>query len=105
VHFRFRLSCVKLQFCECISAHEEPGKLQYSLFVGNLDSVYIVSHLLNSPSSNNIGPILVHIASILDQYFLSWSNITPIMANFSLLLGLLVTFKQFLKQFSTVHHE
>ena len=39
---------VKLEFRERISAHEEPGKLQYNLFVSHLASMYVVSHLSNS---------------------------------------------------------
>jgi hypothetical protein len=48
---------VKLKFRERISAHEEPDKLQYSLFVSHLASMsmYIVSHLLNSFQSTRGG--------------------------------------------------
>jgi hypothetical protein len=48
---------VKLKFRERISAHEEPNKLQYSLFVSHLASMsmYIVSHLLNSFQSTRGG--------------------------------------------------
>jgi hypothetical protein len=48
---------VKLKFRERISAHEEPDKLQYNLFVSHLASMsmYIVSHLLNSFQSTRGG--------------------------------------------------
>jgi hypothetical protein len=46
---------VKQKFHECISAHEVPDKLQYSVFVSQSACMYIVYHLLNSFRSTRGG--------------------------------------------------
>jgi hypothetical protein len=58
---------VKLKFCECISAREEPDRLQYRLFVSHLASLYTVSPLLNSFQSTRGG-----MCSVLDCTFFNF---------------------------------
>jgi hypothetical protein len=45
VHYQ---AVVKLQFRERVSAHEEPDKLRYGIFVSHSASMYIVSHSLDA---------------------------------------------------------